>query len=222
MGKKIQKLTDDLERFIAYAKEGIDDRVADEIANAIVGEMLNLISKGISPIEGRGRFPAYKWANARKTLKESKAALNKELRRLKNSNIRRILAGKGARKELNRQKKALAKRIAATNKGYPYSVQGKYPDKKPRPVNLFLSGKFLSSLEFVISGSAGEIGVELGFFDESEAVKEQGHREGANGQPERPIIPVGREDFAISIQRIILKQMEDSLDRAFERGSKSF
>lgn len=94
---------------------------------------------------------------------------------------------------------------------YPKSVMSKYPNKKQRPVNLHLTGAMLSSLvSKVVKGQVGpavQIGYQgtfFGFRKSSAQKKEQGHREGVNGQPKRPTIPEGEEQFAAKIQSLIL------------------
>ena len=212
-------IKDDLIRYYGFIQQSLDERVANRIADAVIKGMLDLISKGISPIEGNGRFPAYKWAAFRNALKKEKSSINKALKQNKKAlfkfrrmNQRQLLV---AQKEMNR------KSLGSSGQGYPFSVQDKYPGKKPRPVNLFLSGAFLSSLKANITGAAGNVGIEIGFFPGSKDaegveayLKEQGHREGANTQPERPIIPIGTEDFAQTIQNSIWKIIEEAIDQA--------
>lgn len=85
----------------------------------------------------------------------------------------------------------------------------KYPGKKkPRtPVNLHLKGDFLEALKYRVVERAFGWAVELGYFDSKQAVKEKGHREGANGQPHRPTIPIATNDerFAASVEQPYLK-----------------
>jgi hypothetical protein len=130
------------------------------IGLATIQEMKIAIAKGISPIEGDARFPAYKWARASKSER----------------------AGK-----------------------YPWSEQKNHPDKKIRPVNLSLSGDFLDALE----ARPKRGGVEVGFWNRKFEKYEKGHREGANGQPSRPIIPDDTEKFSRSILRRIENAVKD-------------
>lgn len=78
----------------------------------------------------------------------------------------------------------------------------RYPgNRKPRrPVNLRLSGDFMDALTYKLSKDSSGYSVNVGYFDTKNAKKEQGHREGANGQPKRPTIPVQGEDFNVTIQ----------------------
>lgn len=89
-----------------------------------------------------------------------------------------------------------------------------FPDKRARPVNLWLSGEFLSSLQAFTktdwrNSTVGKLSYKLfiGFKDRLSRKKEQGHREGVNGQPMRPIIPEKSESFS----RKYLLRLKDSL-----------
>lgn len=118
------------------------------LGDDLIRLMKENISKGISPIEGEGRFPAYKNPDR-----------------------------------------------------YPKNVRKRFPSKRRRPVNLFLSGKFLSKLtKRVREGMV--ISIQIGFFDNESKLKERGHRDGAGGQPKRPIIPKKGEFFT---NRIIIE-----------------
>lgn len=130
-----------------------------EIAKTIRQKILDLVSRGISPIEGKGRFPGYSASTSDK-------------------------------------------------KRYPDTVKGKFPSKRRRPVNLELSGKFLRSLKSYVKTRNV---IEVGFLDKYGKDLEQGHREGAKGQPQRPIIPSGSEQFALSIKAVIIKIYRDSV-----------
>jgi len=88
--------------------------------------------------------------------------------------------------------------------GYPYNTpQFKSGKKKDRPVNLKLTGDFLEALIFKVRQVRGSWVTDVGYFKDSEAKKESGHREGVNGQPSRPTIPTKQEGFSQRIQRII-------------------
>lgn len=211
-----RELKDDLLRYLAFIQDSLDNSLAVDIGHAVTGEMLSLILKGISPIEGNGRFPAYKWAAFRNELKKQKGSVTKALRqnkkamfRFRRQNTRQLLL---AVKEQNRQSTSLV------NTKYPFTPFALKQGKKPRPVNLLLTGQFLADLEYVVTQTGQGVGLEIGFFNATQADKEQGHREGANGQPERPIIPVLREDFAQSIQKVIYEKIEEAIDRAAALG----
>lgn len=95
----------------------------------------------------------------------------------------------------------------------PIDKEGKFPRyKNPKrypgglkpisPVNLKLSGDFLNALTHRIVPSEFGKGTEI-FFTNNQEVKERGHRNGANGQPERPMLPTERgEDFIRQIRKI--------------------
>jgi hypothetical protein len=155
--KEIKKLLND-------SNLKVNTKVAAATGDLIVKLMLEKIAKGLSPIEGKPRFPGYK-----------------------------------------------------DPKKYPGSKQVKedFPDKRNRPVNLTLSGKFLSGLKSKVSPVRGQI--TIGFFDAYGKTLEQGHREGANGQRERPIIPEPSEDLAKSIRLAILRLYEAAI-RNYLRG----
>ena len=128
---------------IKSAEKKLTSSANREIQREFKSKFLDLISKGISTIEGTGRFPAHK-----NTVK--------------------------------------------------------YPGKKkrPRPVNLKLSGKFLR--EFSVSLKRFNV-IEYGFFSQYGKDLEEGHREGQNSQLKRPIIPQGNESLAKSMELLILK-----------------
>ncbi len=95
--------------------------------------------------------------------------------------------------------------IAGKGKFPKYKNPKKYPGKKKphSPVNLELTGQFLSSLDSRVFKKGKGWGVEIGYTNDLAAKKEQGHREGANGQPKRPTIPKGKQTFAKPIQSVI-------------------
>lgn len=145
-------------------------------------KMLQLVRRGISPIANWGRFREYKWAGA----------------------IKQIQAEVG--------KRAAKKKVGSIKSSkYPYSKMGEFPNKKVRPVNLTLSGKFLDNLLV----KTRDRRVSIGFFSEPYDKMEQGHREGANTQPQRPIIPEGNEQLNASVFREMLLSLDRVLKRKF-------
>lgn len=139
------------------------------IGSTIAEEMKNQISKGISPIAGKGRFEGYR-GGYKDRIKEYK-------------NVR-----------VNRR-------------GYP---------KKLRPINLKLTGKFLKGLKhWTRGGFLGGFAAIVGFktSDKLSVKKERGHREGANDQAERPIIPKGKEFFSRRIQNKVIKILNAVIKR---------
>lgn len=97
-----------------------------------------------------------------------------------------------------------------------YKNPEKYPGKlkKKRPVNLHLSGDFLKNLKALARvGLAPRM--TIGFFDKKSILKEKGHRERANGQPSRPIIPTRKEEFARFLRRKFLDSVVEYLNKVF-------
>jgi hypothetical protein len=95
-----------------------------------------------------------------------------------------------------------------------YKNPKKYPgNKKPsRPVNLYLSGDFLRSLRTRFRSGKNPI-ITVYFTKALSELKEQGHREGANGQRKRPIIPQGKEGFTDGILTAVRKVFRMVLDK---------
>jgi hypothetical protein len=105
-----------------------------------------------------------------------------------------------------------------TGKRFPaYKDAKRYPAKqKPaRPVNLWLSGDFLDSLVARVKGTRKPT-ITIGFDSQESNRKESGHREGANGQLERPIIPEGSETFS----KGVLVEIQKFLARKFDRKKR--
>jgi hypothetical protein len=203
--KKISDIAIDLKKELKKYQGAVNLRLADAIGFTVRARMLDLISKGISPILGAGRFPEYK------SVTQARVARNVA------RSARARGKGASAKASLLRAKTAQKK----AKQGYPYSVQKKYPGKKPRPVNLFLSGAFLSALTYLTKEkSDGKISVTIGFDDPDQAIKEKGHREGANGQRKRPIIPrQSTESFNQTIRLDITRLIKDAIAKATKRAS---
>ena len=115
-----------------------------------------------------------------------------------------------AKKSLARKSGSKKKQADREFKGkYPYSAQKKFPGKRERPVNLKLSGEFLNNLKTTIKNKT----ILLGFFKKPFDDYELGHREGANDQPKRPIIPISGEEFTNSIYRRLVKAVQKVFDK---------
>lgn len=229
--------------------KSVDRPALEAIGEGIVKEMKAMISRGISPILGAGRFPEYKVKTrrrdaegkikasrqARASVKRRQAEAKKITKRTRTAAKLFRLAGKisGSKaakrkaKDLSRRGKqsALKSRLLGSDarrrqgkigaavaakkeiKGYPYSVQKRFPGKRPRPVNLFLSGDFLKALKYFVFGGNGaaKASLEIGFSNDDELANdmEEGHRIGWLGQGKRPIIPQGSERFAERIDRAV-------------------
>jgi hypothetical protein len=101
-----------------------------------------------------------------------------------------------------------------------YKDKNKYPGpsrlkdgKKYTPVNLRLTGQFLESLDYKVHKGKGGYYVSIGYGNRTAQKKEQGHREGANGQPVRPTIPQDGETFSRVIQEEYLSIIEEAVKR---------
>lgn len=126
---------------------------ANKLGKIIVNEMKKDISRGQSPIRGKGKFPA---------LQE------------------------------------------------PYKTRKKNLGKGNKP-NLELFGQFLKSLVNAVTKNRSGYSAVVKFSNETARKKEQGHREGANGQKKRPIIPTGQEGFNKRISDIIFNFMNSTV-----------
>lgn len=94
--------------------------------------------------------------------------------------------------------------------GYVHTEDGKF-SKRLRPVNLEVSGKFLSALKATVTKVKSGYGVVIGFGDRKNQKIEEGHRKGANGQAERPVIPQGGEQFSRNIQEVYLDGINEKI-----------
>lgn len=85
-------------------------------------------------------------------------------------------------------------------KGYPYSVQKKYPNKLVRPVNLRLSGDMLKALEWKFYSSKQVI--EVGIWDAKQSLKAETHNQGTQEPrvPTRQFLPVGNQGLSETIK----------------------
>lgn len=245
---KAKNLDKELSKELLQEIENIADGVKDKevlrtVGKAIVDEMKAMIAVGLSPIEGRGRFPEYKIKTTQRKAQEEikaaragRAATKMKAARAKKINKITRMATKASRlfgkatgskrvkaftSDLSRRGKQSALKTRLLNsharrqqkdvrskttakkqlRGYPYTVQKKFPNKKPRPVNLFLRGNFLAALKEFITGSSDNGKLAIGFEDFNMEQIEEGHRIGWLGQGKRPIIPQANEKFAQRIQR---------------------
>jgi len=198
---------------------------AQEIGTIVVEQMKGAIKDGLSPIQGAGRFPAYKAVALANDIRGDAKGLKAEARGLRKYSKSKKFDDKGRsiRQAARRISDASATVTAFANEveasGYPASVQKKYPHKRNRPINLYLSGDFLKSLTWKpFPTQGGGNGVEIFFNDPDSDDKEQGHREGAGGQPKRPIMPNydKGETFLKSIEVQIIEVVESAIERALK------
>lgn len=226
MPKKIKALKADLLKYLDRIQDSVDERVASAVGFTVRTRMLQMIATGISPILGYGRFPEYKAATRTKVAKRGVKFLNSEIRktrsRLKLGQVTSSKSGVG-RLRAQQDRLRILKKIAQAkqNQGYPYNTkeyrQGK---KRPRPVNLWLTGDFLRALTFELKKLAGKAGIEIGWWEPKQAIKEKGHREGANGQPKRPTLPRGSERWNQTIQLDIMKLLRDAVSKAAKTAKR--
>ena len=205
---RARKLKADLSKAVRDAsreelKKRLTPAALKRIGDRVIARMLQQISKGISPVVGFGRFPEYKSRTNARGLRQQAKALSKAAKSATGNVKKQIRA---------RQKTLRGLASQAQRRGYPDSLGPKVlaqTGKKARPVNLKLYGDFLENLEARVRDRI----VEIGYFKQSEAIKELGHREGANGQAIRPTIPIGNEKFNAAIDAEILKAIDEVLNR---------
>ncbi len=238
--------TTKLTKLIMKFPEALDKRLADSVATQVILMMRRLIARGISPIEGHGKFPPYKAALKGAIVKQSKSenkflktsikqSINSRRQALKSLRARAQNAKSKTERKSLREKikqeslklklfksqggKQKAQSDEALNKlknrkFYPDSVQSQYPDKKRRPVNLYLSGDFLDNLQEITADRKlfKDFNVSLGFKGKF-ADYEKGHREMHNGQGFRPIIPAkeGDETFVVTIQKLYIDLIRQAI-----------
>ena len=109
------------------------------------------------------------------------------------------------------------------NGSFPrYKNPKKYPGKrKPHsPVNLKLSGDFLRDLKHHVIKTRHGYGISVGFDSQLSRKKERGHREGANGQPERPTLPMPSlsEKFHSRVQAVYNEVILAAIRRIKRQG----
>lgn len=102
-------------------------------------------------------------------------------------------------------------------KKYPGGVSKRFPGKRVRPVNLYLSGSFIAALTYRAIKTVYGYGVSIGYDGRKQQLKELGHREGANGQPSRPTIPQAGELFVSKIQSALRSAVVQAIDRVARR-----
>lgn len=96
---------------------------------------------------------------------------------------------------------------------YPRSVQKKFPSKAVRPVNLYLSGEFLKTLEHRVVNGKLDIG-HLNPDAKTDALIET-HNEGKHKHvPRRQYLPTGQgEKFVVTIERLLKNLIVKAIKR---------
>lgn len=237
MAKKIEQIVTDLNAYLDKVEASVNEDTAIAIGYTVVTRMRQFIAQGQSPIEGQGRYSEYKAVTGIRAEKTRQKSLRASLRasktlsksagrnraEAKRATTQQLKAAISAGLSAARAQKAIESskgRQADLQKGYPYSVQKEFPGKRPRPVNLFLSGAMLAALTFdIVQSTKNRVGVVVGYFDEEQAKKERGHREGVNGQPKRPTIPTGSQTFNKTIELDIMSLLKQAIQKALRSVS---
>lgn len=96
-----------------------------------------------------------------------------------------------------------------------YKDPKRYPGKKKshEPVNLYLSGDFLKSLDYKLIPDKIGFKTKVGYFEDDQLVKEQGHRKGTNKQPKRPTIPKGKEEYVKAIRSAVVEIYQKRINK---------
>jgi hypothetical protein len=108
-------------------------------------------------------------------------------------------------------------------RGYPLNVQKDFPNKKVRPVNLFLSGEMLDALGFQVKFrlQSFKTRLSIGFFGNISKSLREKIDTAQNGNilkniPQRKILPGPGETFTISIQRAIKNALVESIKKSLK------
>jgi len=166
------KALESIKKKTKQLKKPVTRDFARQIGRVIVKEMKRIIKRGVNPIKGWGKFPAYR--------------------------------GK-YRKQIQK-------------KGY-VNVDGERVSKKLRPVNLKLTGKFLSTLTSKAEPDKTGFSAVVRYKTDLSEKKEDGHRTGHNEQAERPTIPQKklREDFQKSISDKYIRLFNKAIKRVTDK-----
>lgn len=170
-------------------KEIASRKFQNKLGDRVLDMVKDSIAIGKSPVKGQGRYVAYHAArvhgSALNILKKDKRAAGFHKR-------------DGIRDEIDRE---VGRIKVAQAKLYPNSVKDKYPSKKNRPINLWLSGDLMNALKW--RRSLG--GVTIGLIRASRKLKAifRSHNEGIRN-PRRAILPTGqKQQFTALIKRSI-------------------
>jgi len=95
---------------------------------------------------------------------------------------------------------------------------GRLGSKQLSPVNLQLSGDFLSDLKaLAVKDPKGGFSSIVGYFTKLSRAKESGHREGVNKQAKRPTIPIGNERFNNKISKLIIQGIDAAIQKILRK-----
>ena len=174
-------------------------KIVDGPTKDLLGKFVDVstkerVARGLSPVRGVGRFPAY--AVQRKTAQAR--------------HIKKSLSG-------SRRKSINSKISNAKDSLYPRTVKDKFPDKKDRPINLYLDGTFLSNIGY----NWTKLGIEYGLQSDRKLMVDmfQTHNNGTHKDvPQRKFVPVNPKDkyvkaITLGIKEIYSDRIKDIIKR---------
>ncbi len=134
------------------------------------------------------------------------------------------VAGEGRFAAYSQQRnKKKKKKRGASKSGYPASVSRTFPQKKVRPVNLFLSGDFLKFYDWA---NSGKLSILIGIVPGAPQlirIIAKAHNEGVPEKniPKRQHTPTkSGEEFTASIQRTIKNLFTKQLRASLKKRNK--
>jgi hypothetical protein len=179
----------------------VNQELSSNLADVVIKGILEHTAIGLSPVRGFGRFVGYKAQEEAKKLKKIATHL---------SRANNKAAASSARSEAK-----------SSARGYPSSVQGRFPDKKVRPVNLRLTGTMLADLSYLLNRTAQK--VTIGIFKGKSKLKAETHNEGTQepNVPTRQFLPTTQgQEFTVSIMRAIKEVYRKRLNSIIEESNK--
>ncbi len=169
--------------FMKDLKQFVNDQFAEDVGDATIMGILEATKVGLSPVKGIGRFVGYKAQEEAKKLKQVATHLSKANMKSQASSMR-------------------SKAKTTSSRGYPFSVQSRFPGKKVRPVNLSLTGTMLESIEAIYNKRKGS--VTIGIFKGKSKLIAETHNLGTQEPrvPTRQFLPTTQgQEFVESIMR---------------------
>lgn len=180
-----------------------DRKLASDLGGYVVDASKEAINSGLSPVRGVGRFAPYVAEDFRKFMNKQKLKGKSE-------------GAKAQRKNISNRTKLDIKKL------YPYSIQKKFPAKLLRPVNLELSGDFLSKLSWKTVSPAV---IKVGMYGMSEKQRKmfETHNEGTHKHvPQRKFLPTGEKDeYIVSIMREVLNIFSEWVGKQIKKSKVS-
>lgn len=143
-------------------------------------------------------------------LSKLKNIVNKSLaqalgRDIKKLSLELVKIGKSPVKGQGRFKRYAVQRGGKSNYPETPTIRNKFPNKKTRPVNLFLDGSYLKA---VTESKINKLktGIEYGLLDGTDLQEKmfESHNEGKRSDiPQRKVVPTGKDEFTAKITRRI-------------------